>query len=271
MKRRQLIGLSLLVLTATLSTVGCSQSAMIPLSADADGTIAAPVELTISVAASVQDAMTDIQVAYEAENPDVQLIYNFGSSGSLTQQIYQGAPADVFLSASQKWIDDLENKGQLLEASRRDLLLNSLVLVVPPDRTDITGFSDFTSDRITRIAIGEPDSVPAGEYAKASLTALNLFDLLQPKLVFGKDVRQVLSYVETGNVDAGLIYATDAAVSERVRVVATADPDTHGPIVYPVGIVADSDQIEAAESFVAFLSSDRATEIFEHYGFEMAD
>jgi molybdate transport system substrate-binding protein len=151
------------------------------------------------------------------------------------------------------------------------LLLNSLVLIVPSDRTDIHTFDDFMSDRVSRIAIGEPESVPAGRYAKESLISLNLFDNLQSKLVFAKDVRQVLSYVETGNVDAGLVYATDANVSDRVQVVSMAPSDTHSPIIYPVSVVADSRQVEAAQTFVEFLSSEPAIEIFESYGFLMAD
>jgi molybdate transport system substrate-binding protein len=274
MKRRLFVALSTLALTTTLTSLACSQSVSVP-SSDVIGAATEPAEptiqLTISVAASVQDAMTDIQVAYEDAYPDIQIVYNFGSSGSLAQQISQGAPADVFLSASQKWLDDLEDNGQLVEGSRHNLLLNSLVLIVPSDRTDIHTFDDFMSDRVSRIAIGEPESVPAGRYAKESLISLNLFDNLQSKLVFAKDVRQVLSYVETGNVDAGLVYATDANVSDRVQVVSMAPSDTHSPIIYPVSVVADSRQVEAAQTFVEFLSSEPAIEIFESYGFLMAD
>ncbi|WP_202978867.1 molybdate ABC transporter substrate-binding protein [Halomicronema hongdechloris] len=225
------------------------------------------VDLTISVAASVQDAMKAVQIAYEAEAPQVSITYNFGSSGSLAQQITQGAPADVFLSASQKWMDDLEAQEQLLEGSRRDLLLNSLVLIVPQGKDDVTGFRDITTDKVGRLSIGEPASVPAGRYAREVLISINMFDVLQPKLVFGKDVRQVLAYVETGNVDAGVVYATDATVADRVRVVATAPADSHSPIVYSIGVVADSAHAEAAQALVEFLVSDTATAIFEEYGF----
>ncbi|MEB3360023.1 MAG: molybdate ABC transporter substrate-binding protein [Synechococcales bacterium] len=271
--RRHFTTLSALTLVACLGVTGCTQPAAPPTTETPSeaATASAPVELTISVAASVQDAMQDVQTAYQEEAPNVTITYNFGSSGSLAQQIIQGAPADVFLSASKKWMDDLEGQGEILEGSRRDLLLNSLVLIVPQDKTDVTDFSDFATDKVNRIAIGEPESVPAGQYAQEALTSLNLFDALQPKMVFGKDVRQVLSYVETGNVDAGLVYATDAKVSDQVQVVATAAADTHSPIVYPIGVVADSENAEAAQAFVDFLSSDTAVAIFEDYGFTMAE
>jgi molybdate transport system substrate-binding protein len=257
---------------ASFSLLSCAPSATDPSAAT--GGASAPeatVELTVSAAASVQDALNDIQVAYQAAEPTVTITYNFGSSGSLAQQIAQGAPTDVFLSASQQWMDDLEEKGQLLDGTRRDLLLNSLVMIVPQNKTEVTDFSDFATDQVNKLAMGEPESVPAGRYAKEALISLNLFEGVQSKLVFSKDVRQVLSYVETGNVDAGLVYATDAQLSDQVRVVATAPIESHSPIVYPVGVVADSENSEAAQAFIDFLSSDTAIAIFEEYGFAMAE
>jgi molybdate transport system substrate-binding protein len=264
---------TLVALSAGLSAIACGPPPTPPTSDTAAETTAAsePVDLTISVAASVQDAMKDVQVAYQEAAPHVTITYNFGSSGSLAQQIAQGAPVDVFLSASQKWMDDLEAKGEMTSGSRQDLLQNAMVLIVPLDKADITDFKDFESDAVGKIAIGEPESVPAGQYAKEVLTALNLFDAIQPKLVFGKDVRQVLAYVETGNVDAGLVYATDAQVSDQVQVIATAPAATHTPIVYPVAVVEDSDHQAAAQAFVDFLSSEPAVAIFQGYGFGMAE
>lgn len=232
----------------------------------------AAIELVVSAALSVQEAMKEVQTAYQELAPEVAITYNFGPAGSLAQQIEQGAPTDIFLSASKKWMDDLEEKGEILPDSRQDLLLNSLVAIVPADKDlSVASFNDFATDKVSKIALGEPDSVPAGQYAQETLTSLNLFDAVQSKLVFGKDVRQVLSYVETGNVDVGLVYATDAKTSERVRIIATADAETHSPIVYPIGIVADSDRAEAARAFLEFLSSDAAADIFENYGFTMAN
>ena len=267
--RRYFTALATLAIPTSLMAISCAQTPT-PTSSEA----AAPeatVDLTISVAASVQDAMKEVQAAYQAEAPGVSITYNFGSSGSLAQQIAQGAPTDVFLSASQKWMDELEDQGQILAGSRQALLLNSLVVIVPQDTTDVADFSDVATDQVSNLAMGEPESVPAGRYAKEALTSLDLFDALQPKLVFGKDVRQVLSYVETGNVDAGLVYVTDAKISEQVQVIATAPADSHSPIIYPVGVVTDRDNADAAQAFVDFLSSDTAVAIFEAYGFDMAE
>jgi molybdate transport system substrate-binding protein len=269
MNRRHFTTLSALACLAVLTTTGCGQSTGSSVATSANAETAT--ELTVSAAASVQDAMKEIQTAYQTTAPGVTITYNFGSSGSLAQQVAQGAPTDVFLSASKQWMDDLENQGHILDGTRKDLLLNSLVLIVPQDKTDVTDFSDFATDKVSKLALGEPESVPAGKYAQEALTSMTMFDALQSKLVFGKDVRQVLSYVETGNVDAGLVYATDAKVSDQVQVVATAPADTHSPIIYPVGVVADSENAEAAQAFVDFLSSDTAVAIFEEYGFTMAE
>lgn len=272
MQINRLSNLSLLTFILGLATIGCVQAENPSISASGTDTTAPDtVELTISVAASVQDAMQDIQTAYQTAVPNVAITYNVGPSGSLAQQISQGAPADIFLSASDQWMDDLEAQNMILPGSRQDLLLNTLVLIVRADQSGVSSFEDLGSDRVSKLAMGEPDSVPAGGYAKETLISLNLFDALQPKLVFGKDVRQVLSYVATGNVDAGLVYATDARLFDQVEVVSTASADMHSPILYPIGVIATSNHQEAAQAFVDFLSSDPAVAIFEDYGFIMAD
>lgn len=264
--------LSLLTFVFGLVTMGCVQAENPSISASGTDTTAPDtVELTISVAASAQDVMQDIQTAYQTATPNVAITYNVGPSGSLAQQISQGAPTDIFLSASDPWMDALEDQGLILDGSRQDLLLNTLVLIVPRNQPGISGFADLTTDRVSKLAIGEPDSVPAGGYAKETLISLNMFDALQTKLVFGKDVRQLMSYVATGNVDAGLVYATDARRSDQVEIVSTASEDMHSPILYPVGVIATSNHQEAAQDFIDFLSSDPAVAIFEDYGFIMAD
>ena len=266
MKRRQLLPWLGLTATISLGAIACGQpsrsnpATATPPSGDA-------INLTVSAAASVQDVMHDIQVAYADVAPEIVITYNFGASGSLAQQIIQGAPSDVFLSASDTWMTDLESQGQILADSRKDLLQNEIVLVAPKDDATLADFSDLSQASIGKVAMGEPASVPAGQYAKDVLTTLNLFDGLQPKLVFAKNVRQVLAYVETGNVDAGLVYGTDAQRSNRVQVVATAPANTHAPIIYPVAVVRGSDQTEAAQAFVDFLSSDTAIALFQGYGF----
>lgn len=280
MNRRRFVNFSAWALLLTgVGAVGCSQistsiSTSSPISEESLEAFALgdSANLTVSVAASVQDAMKEVKAAYQEVSPSVTITYNFGSSGSLAQQIAQGAPADIFLSASKKWMDELEDKEQILDSSRQDLLQNAMVLIVPQDnRPGATDFKDLEVDKVGIVAIGEPESVPAGRYAKEVLTALNLFEPLQSKLVFGKDVRQVVSYVETGNVDAGLVYATDALMADQAEVIATASPDTHSPIVYPIAVVQDSPNAEAAKAFVDFLSTDTAAAIFREYGFTMAD
>lgn len=227
----------------------------------------ASITLTVSAAASLQDALGEVVAAYEDSHPDRAIVLNFASSGALQQQIEQGAPVDLFLSAAPRQMDALQAKGLLLPESRRDLLGNRIVLVAPLQEGAIAQFADLTTDAVSRIVMGEPESVPAGTYSQETLLSLNIYDQVQPKLVFAKDVRQALTYVESGNVSAGLVYATDAALSTRVRTVATAPPNSHAPILYPVAILKNSRQPEAALAFADFLTSATATAIFEQYGF----
>jgi molybdate transport system substrate-binding protein len=254
MKRRWFLNLGLIALLTA-----CSGSSL-------NGTNES-VSLTISAAASLQDAMKAIAPIYAQDNPNIEINYNFASSGALQQQIEQGAPVDVFLSAAPKQMNALEQKDLLLPQTRRDLLKNRMVLVVPLAQTKVSEFKDLTKDSVEKVAIGDPDSVPAGMYGKQVLESLQLYDSISTKFVFAKDVRQVLSYVETENVAAGLVYATDAATSDRVEVIATAPEDAHEPIVYPVAAIRDSTHPDAAKAFVEFLATEDATEIFEQYGF----
>ncbi|MBE9068154.1 molybdate ABC transporter substrate-binding protein [Leptolyngbya cf. ectocarpi LEGE 11479] len=225
----------------------------------------AAVRLTVSAAASMQDVLEQLRTAYQAIMPAVEIIYNFGSSGSLAQQIVQGAPVDLFLSASPQWVDRLGKTGLLLSNSRQVLIQNSMVLIVPKGDNNITSFQDLSI--ANKIAMGEPESVPAGHYAKETLKFLNLFDSLQAKLVFGKNVRHVLAYVETGNVDAGLVYATDARISRHVQMITTAPANSHTDIIYLIAVVKASQQVNAAQAFVDFLVSAPALAIFQDYGF----
>jgi molybdate transport system substrate-binding protein len=227
-----------------------------------------PTELIVSAAASLKDSLNEIQSVYENEHGDIKLVYNFGSSGTLQQQIEQGAPSDLFLSAGTKQMKALVDK-QLVEESRQTgLLSNELVIVVSTDKQAAIGsIADLTKPEFGKLAIGEPDSVPAGNYAKESLIYSKIWDQLQPKLVFAKDVRQVLTYVETGNADAGFVYETDAMTSKKVKVVSVIDPGSHKPIEYPMGIVKATKHAKEAQDFYDFLQSAKAREIFVKYGF----
>jgi molybdate transport system substrate-binding protein len=225
--------------------------------------------LSVSAAASLKDALADVETAYAKSQTHLEFRNNFGSSGTLAVQIDQGAPADVFLSAAAKPMDDLEAKGLIVAGTRSNLLRNSLVLIAPLD-SQLRDFPGLTGSAVRTIALGDPASVPAGEYGRQTLESLHLLGQLNAKLVLGKDVRQVLTYVETGNADAGLVYATDAQISSQVRVVATAPDSTHDPIVYPVAVVKSGRNEQAARRFVDYLGSPAAKAIFVHHGFTIA-
>lgn len=225
------------------------------------------VELTVSAAASLKDAFYVIQDAYQEENPEVSLKFNFGGSGSLQQQISQGAPADLFFSAAEDKFDLLVEDGTIAKEDGLDLLGNELVLIVPKGKETITNFNDLATADFDKISIGTPETVPVGKYAKESLQKTGIWTNIESKIVYAKDVRQVLSYVETGNVDAGIVYKTDALISDKVTIVASADASTHAPIIYPIGIIKDSKQFEAAKEFYTYLQSDEAIKVFEEYGF----
>ena len=221
-------------------------------------------ELVISAAASLQKALTEIEAVYEEENEDISLVFNYGGSGSLQHQIQNGAPADLFISAAIEPFETLLDEGLIEEKANSNLLSNELVLITGK-QTGIEGLENLVS--VSKIAIGSPDSVPAGKYAKQSLEALGLWGTIEDKLIFAKDVTQVLTYVETGNVEAGLVYATDAKSSSKVKVIDIPD-DTHDEIIYPAGVISSSKQKEKAKKFYAYLQSDRSLEIFEKYGFK---
>jgi molybdate transport system substrate-binding protein len=227
------------------------------------------ISLTVSAAASLQGALGQVESAYFASHPQVDFRNNFGSSGTLAREIEEGAPVDVFLSAAAEPMNDLENKGLITEGTRENILHNALVLVAPLD-SKLQGTAGLV-DRSTRlIAIGDPASVPAGQYAQQTLNALHLSDQVKGKLVLGKDVRQVLTYVETSNADAGFVYATDARLSDRVRVVATLPESDHDPIVYPAAVVKTSANQSAAHTFVEFLDGPEARAIFTRNGYTLA-
>ncbi len=263
-KKWLIVGLMMAFLAVTL--VGCSsQDADIPGNEGQQS--AEPVTLLVSAAASLTDAMADIEKAYQEEHSNVSFDFNLGSSGSLQQQIEQGAPADVFISAAKGKMDPLEEKDLIVKETRKDVVKNTLVLVVGKDNDTIKSFEDLEKARV--IAMGEPDSVPAGKYASETLTNLNLLDKLKDKMVYAKDVRQVLAYVESGDAEAGLVYQTDANISDKVKVAAVADGSLHSPLVYPVAVIKDSENQEEAKAFVDFLSSEKAAVIFEKHGFTM--
>jgi molybdate transport system substrate-binding protein len=224
-------------------------------------------ELTVSAAISLKDALDEIAQLYRAGTPDTVIHFNIGASGTLQRQIEEGAPVDVFISASEEQMNSLESKGFLLPGTRRDLVKNVVVLIVPKSKSGISSFQDLARPEVKIIAIGEPQTVPAGKYAQEVLTHLHLYEQLKPKFVLAKDVRQVLTYVSTGNADAGIVYATDAQISAQVSVVATAPEDSHSPVIYPVATLKSSKEPAEAKRFLDFLAGAKAQGVFEKYGF----
>lgn len=229
-----------------------------------------PVSLTISAAISLKEPLDSFAQNYNQQHPDIRVVCNYGASGTLQQQIEQGAPVDIFISAGEKQMDTLQNENLLAPGTRRDLLANQLVLIAPANSAPLHNFSDLAKSSVISIALGEPRTVPAGMYAQQTLDHLHLLPALKSKIVYAANVRQVLAYVETGNAAAGLVYATDARISSSVRVVATAPPDSHDPILYPVAMLKVSKSPEAARALLNALESPQSLALFEKYGFTPA-
>ncbi|MEG3922433.1 molybdate ABC transporter substrate-binding protein [Microcoleus sp. T3_A4] len=226
--------------------------------------------LNVSAAISLSKALGEIKTVYQSSNPNFTITYNFGGSGALEQQIQQGAPVDVFFSAATNPMDALQQSNLLINDTRHNLLTNRLVLITPKNGVALSDFKQLTDARIKKIAIGEPKSVPVGQYAQEMLNKLGLWQQVQPKLVLGNNVRQVLTFVESGNVDAGIVYATDATASDKVTVRVTAAENLHSPIVYPLAVIRNSRNPAAAKAFVDFLAGDRSKIVFQKYGFGIA-
>jgi molybdate transport system substrate-binding protein len=228
---------------------------------------AAAANLRVSAAASLTDALHDMAGLYERETHDT-LLFDFGASSTLARQIAEGAPSDVFFSADELKMDQLQQRGYIVKASRRSILSNTLVIIVPSDSNlKINGPADLADNAISTIAVAEPQSVPAGIYAKEYLRKNHVWDRIKDKLIPTENVRAALAAVESGNVQAGIVYRTDALISRSVRI-AFEVPVAEGPkISYPVAIVGDSKQKAAAQKFIDFLQSPAAQEVFRKYGF----
>lgn len=222
-------------------------------------------ELLVSAAASLTNAFQDIKPLFEKTHPDTTLVLNFASSGALYKQMEQGAPVDVFASADQETMDKAKN---LLEpGSRINFAGNALVLVVPAsDPEKITSVQDLQNPQVKLIAIGNPDSVPAGRYARTCLEAENLYTQLTPRFVLAETVRQALDYVARGEVQAGIVFATDAASrAKQVRVATTLEG--HAPITYPIALLARSSAKDAGKRFLDFLCGQEGQRILAKHGF----
>ena len=229
------------------------------------------IELTILAAASLTDVCDELKAQFEDENPSVSISISYGASGALQTQIEEGAPADVFMSAATKQMTALDEEGLMDSDSIVELLENKVVMVVPKDSdTSISSFEDAATDAVTMIGLGEPGSVPVGQYSEEIFESLGILDAVKEKANYGSDVRTVLSWVETAAVDCGVVYATDAYVTENVDIICEAPEGSCSKVIYPVGIVAASEHPDEAAAWLAFIQREESMELFASYGFSDA-
>lgn len=226
-------------------------------------------KVTVFAAASLTNAMTDISVQYEKEKA-TKITHSFAASSTLAKQIENGAPADIFISADTKWMNYLQDKKLINVASRKEFLGNKLVLIAPKGH----GFNvkleksfDFSKAFDGRLCTGDIESVPAGIYAKESLTYLNWWDGIKTRIVGAQDVRGALAFVERGECGAGIVYETDAKVSNKVEIITTFPEESHKPIVYPMAFVANAKNVN--NDYFAYIQSNAALEVFQKYGFSI--
>ena len=221
-------------------------------------------EITVSAASSLTDAFREIGAGFEKET-GIKAVFNFGASAALLKQVEAGAPVDVFASADEETMDDAERKGIVFKATRTDFAGNELVLAVPAGQARVAGLKDIA--KAARIALANPDTAPAGRYAKQALTAMKLWEAVEPRCIYCPNVRQALDYVRRGEVDAGIVFMTDAAsAGGAVKSVAILN----GRVRYPAAVVSSSRNPEAARKFVQFLSGRKAQGILKKYGFKDA-
>lgn len=257
MKRLKKLGIMSLILGITAGVIGCSSEEE-------------TTTLNISAAASLQEAMVELEEKFKEIEPKVNLEVNLGSSGSLQQQIEEGAPCDVFISAGEKQMKALEDKDLLLEGTNKTLLNNDLV-VITGESDSIKKLDDISTADVEKVAIGDPESVPAGKYAKEVLDNVKLYDKITDKLVLAKDVKEVLSWVQQGNADAGFVYLSDTVGAKGIKVSLVTDENTHSPISYPIAVLKESENQDKAKAFEDLLLSDEGQEILEKYGFKRAN
>ncbi len=227
-------------------------------------------ELLVYAAASLTDVLEELGKAYQTESGQV-VKFSFAASSTLARQIEAGAKADIFVSADIDWADYLQNRNLLQPESRRNLLGNRLVLIAPAD-SDLQlkiapGFALHAALGNRRLSIGDPDSVPAGKYARSALTHLAVWNAVKDKLVLGDTVRTTLAFVDRGDAPVGIVYETDALIDKNVRIVDTFPASTHAPIVYPIALTNSARS--GAERFIAFLRMSHSQTVFRKYGFSV--
>ncbi|TGC07308.1 molybdate ABC transporter substrate-binding protein [Methanolobus halotolerans] len=226
--------------------------------------------ITVSAAVSLAEAFTAMEKEFEAENPSIDLMFNFASSGMLRSQIEGGAPIDVFASAAQDQMDMLAAKGLIYDDTREDFVENSIVLIVPKgNKFGITGMEDLRKPEVKTIAIGNPETVPAGKYAKESMTTAEIWDNVSGKMLMGENVKQVLVYVERGETDAGFVFSTDALTAQAGTIEVITSVPVSTPITYPIAVVSSTTHLEESQKFVDFITGENGRIILEQYGFSI--
>ncbi len=227
-------------------------------------------EITISAAVSLKNGFEEIGKIFEEKHPGRKVRFNFSASGDLARQIEAGAPVDVFASAAQKDMDVIDRKGLITSGTRMNFAGNNVVLVKPSmSQIRMELFEDLRKPEVKKIVIGNPKSVPAGRYAEEVLKYLNLWEAVKDKLVLAEHARQALDYVARNEVDAALVYSTDAMIRPKeVRIVTKAPDRSHQPIVYPIGIVKESKNQSLAKEFITLVLSTEGKNLLKKYGFE---
>lgn len=267
--RKELI--ILLVLLSASLAIGCAgqkgeapNATVTPATPGAAGSEV----ITVSAAASLTEAFTNIKYQFEKENPGTNVNLNFASSGNLRRQIEGGAPVDVFASADEAQMNMLANESLIVNNSRKDFAQNSLVLIVPENSAlNITGVKDLADPEVKRLGVGNPDTVPVGNYTRTALTEAGLWSQLENKMVFAEDVKQVLTYVERGEVDAGFVYTSDAKTAEpgTVKIITTVPVSI--PVKYPIAVISSSEHKEESQKFIDFVTGKEGQDILKKYGF----
>jgi molybdate transport system substrate-binding protein len=227
-------------------------------------------EITVSAAISLKNAFEEIGKLFELQNKNSKVMFNLGASGDLATQIKGGAPVDVFASAALRDMDELDNAGLLLKDTRINFVANSVVLIVPSSsKITLASFEDLKKAEIKKIAVGNPKTVPVGRYSDETFQYYKISDMIQAKLVFAENVRQVLDYVARGEVDAGVVYSTDAMVKQQeVKIIMIAPEASHKPIIYPIAVIKGTKNEKAAKSFIALVTSEEGQKILSKYGFK---
>ncbi|MBE5959188.1 MAG: molybdate ABC transporter substrate-binding protein [Lachnospiraceae bacterium] len=259
------IAISALVLTMAASLGGC-KSNISDNTTDDKSKDNKKAELTILAAASLTDVCDEIKEKYEKDNK-VILTFSYASSGALQTQIEEGIKADMFMSASTDQMDILTEGGFIDKDSTKNLLENKVVLITSKEKNDVTSFEDIKEDKVKLVGIGNPESVPAGKYAKQVFESLGMWDVVEKKANLGADVRTVLTWVEAGEADCGVVYETDAKVSDKVKIVATAEKGLCKDIIYPVGTLSNSENKDEVKKLTDYMSSSEGMETFKKYGF----